>query len=271
MPESPIPQPTITMESPFAFLMNPTVLLIVVGSIVGVIVVALIIRAVLVRRVGRIEPGNLKSMLLSKEVDLIAIIDDMSEKMMHIVPMKRVGHVYMSMLPDEDYTLVSVGSSVRSLYGKPCVYAFSFGKGLAHPADTENEIVLSLAEESGIIDRKTLERGEDPLRKLIVETASTEGTVLTGKLYVSPKMKLAVAVPVGKLVEAKRRLNIEYGKSMMSTVLSTIETIKEEGARAELMRSQAVAMRRQSLVYIGMAIGMILLIAVIALVIMRMF
>jgi len=264
-------QPQLVMQSPFAFLMNPTVLLIIVGAVVGIIVVALIIRAVLVRRVGRIEPGNLKSMISSKEVDLIAIIDDLSDRMIHVVPMKRVGHVYMSMLADEDYTLVSVGSSVRSLYGKPCVYAFSFGKGLAHPADTENELVLSLAEESGIIDRKALERGEDPVKKLIIETASTEGAVLTGRLNISPKLKLAVAIPVGKLVEAKRRLNIEYGKSMMSTLLSTIETIKEEGARAELMRSQAVALRRQSLVYIGMAVGMILLIAVVALIIMRIF
>jgi len=243
------------------YLSNPFV----VAGLAVLIVVGLVVVIAVFRGLGLVgvHPYGRRvgSWLTSPGVDALVLTLDSDVREARLVPVKRVGSLYVGV--EEPVYVVPVGggeSYVLAGTGKPVIVAVRAGRSGVQWIPAVDQLVnLSLEP----FREERVSGAKDVERKLVNELVARQARV-SGEVYVGPEIRLYISTNTAKALEALKREVAYATASALAAVHAAVQSVTEEGVKVLEAHRRLVETSRMTLI-MGV-VAVILIIAVVAVV-----
>jgi hypothetical protein len=236
------------LGSLFAGGLSPEMIAIIVGS-----VLALIVIAVIVARVGGFtrhpQISNLSRWVRDPQIDALAIGIDVDTKEMRIYPLKRVGEFYVW---GNRFIVPVEGGEQYMFLGKPTFIAILHGRyGVKWIPAQSQSVSLSL---KPVDSGDGTENPQAVMERLINEIVSGKAQ-LTGSVTIAPNQSLYISVKPASVIDNLMR-TIAFGVDALTAVIQTaIKSVEREGTSVFEATARYVEARSRSIVLIAIGVA----------------
>jgi len=226
----------------------------------GLIVIVIIAVFFVSRFVGGHPLGKkVGSWLTSPGVDAIVYAIDPFTREARLIPVKRIGSLYVG-IEEPAYIVPMEGGESYTLAGagKPTMVALKYGKyGVQWVPALHQFVNLSLLplKEGGSTNLKDL------VRKLVTEIV-TRQSMISGEIFIGPDIKLYISTDAVKALEALNREVAYSVATSLAAVHASVQSVAEEGVRILEAHRRLVETTRITLI-----IGIIVITLIIAVVV----
>jgi len=219
--------------------------------------------AVIVFLVGRLTGGHplggrIGSWLTSPTVDALVFAVDPFTREAKLIPVKRVGSLYVG-LEEPAYIVPMEGGESYTLAGtgKPVIIAVRYGRYGAQWIPALHQFVnISI-----LPVREGSSNPKDLAQKLITEIV-TKQSVISGEVFIGPDIKLYISANTAKALEALNR-EVAYAlATSLTAVHASVQSVAEEGVRVLEAHRRLMETHRVTLI-----IGAVAILSVIAVVV----
>jgi len=219
-------------------------------AILGVAIAVYLLRSRIAHPVAR-EFG---SWLTSPTVDAVALALDPVTREASLIPVKRVGSLYVGTTSPVYLIPVSGGESyVLRGAEKPLVVALRYSKAMVQWSPALEQVVsLSL---TPVENAKAEPASPTEIESQLVAEVARGTSRISGTVYVGPDLKLYVSTRVPDALRVFKEYSAYATSTVLSVLSSTLHSVAEEGYKVIEAHRRLVATRWQYLIMLPIVLA----------------
>ena len=240
------------------------------GGVFGVALIAgagliLFILILLLRKKGGSHPfaRRINEWFSTLMPSMLGILVDPSTKQARLVPLKRLGSVYV--YPDEGVIVLPVaGGEVYTHVdtGKPLIFGLRYGRFASQWSPGQDQVLaLSLSAFKDVSNVTSIEELED----MIIGEIMSDVSKASNEIVLSPNLKLYVSANLPRVLEQLRYKTSVAVASVASSLENSAQAIDETGIQLIRERTRQMAVRWQSIATVIAVAGAIAVVMMILL------
>ena len=229
-------------------------LIILAGAGIAVFLIAVVLLAIFLGRGG----GGAGAQGLREvfrhwgDADLIVFSEDPSTRTISIIPMRRMGNMFVSLTSPTKRLLSYLSEDVLNFFGKPALFAVEY-KGYLFSQRPSRDLILSMA-------MKRLERSVGGFGDLVASLASAEGE-LSGEIAGPGEESIVFTFDRNIVLQAIKSELRRVGSSVFDGMINLIMSVEKMAESLEATRGLFGLMRMRFWIMLLAVIGVLVIIA----------
>jgi len=253
-----VPPATGILEQFASFFSSPLNIIIIAGVALGVVVAVVAVAKLAATLSSHPLAKSLAGWLGSPSTDAIVIGLDPFTRECRLIPVKRVGPIYVHTEGEPAYTIPVGGgeSYVLSGTGKPVIIALVYRHGVQHNPAQEQTLSLSL--------HPLVQESEEPVFSLrdveraLLSKVEAGISQISGEVRLGPDARIYVSARVPRVLELLRREVAYFVSANLEAVKSELHAVQQVAAAAIEAHRRLLETKRVTLI-MGIAVTLIVI------------